>query len=192
VTPTLTGRLLVAAPSLRDPNFERTVVLIVEHGDEGAVGVVLNRPSAASVSEILPRWAHLAFEPAMVFVGGPVALDGVICLGRSAAGPEAEPGAGASWRPLSEDLGTFDLEGEPPGPAWPGPPAGGLRVFAGHAGWGPAQLEGEVEAGGWIVVDALAGDAFAPAPDDLWPVVLRRQGGALARVANFPDDPSAN
>lgn len=179
--------MLVAAPSLRDPNFDRTVVLVVEHGEEGAMGVVLNRPSEAGVSEILPRWSHLAAKPSRVFVGGPVALNGVICLARSATGPQPEPGAG--WRRLFHGLGTIDLEGDPDDA---GPGVDEIRMFAGHAGWGPGQLEGEVEEGAWIVVDALADDPFAVEPDDLWPRVLRRQGGALARLANFPDDPTAN
>ncbi len=166
-----TGQLLVATPSLRDPNFERTVVFIIEHSDEGAVGVVLNRPSDAAVSAILPTWDYLAVPPAVVFLGGPVALNGVICLGRSA---------------LGQALGPVDLELDADDAL------AGIRVFAGHAGWGPTQLEEEVEAGGWLVLDALVDDAFAGAPEELWPLVLRRQGGALARLAHFPDDPSSN
>ncbi len=206
------GRLVVASPALRDPNFERTVVLVVEHGDEGAVGVILNRPSESAVSEILPIWEHLAAQPSVVFLGGPVAQNGVICLGRS--GPGGTTGAGAGWRPLFGGLGSVDLDTDPddlgpsgpqsgvsgpsgpqsgvPGPGGPGTVVGGIRLFAGHAGWGPGQLEGEVEAGAWFVLEALADDAVVSAPEDLWPMVLRRQGGALARVANFPDDPSAN
>jgi len=171
VTSDFTGRLLVAVPALRDPNFERTVVLVIEHGDAGAVGVVLNRPSDAAVSAILPTWDYLAVPPAMVFLGGPVALNGVICLGRSAEG---------------QALGPVDLEIDPDDAL------AGIRVFAGHAGWGATQLEGEVEAGGWLVLDALVDDTFTDAPETLWSLVLRRQGGALARLANFPDDPSSN
>lgn len=181
MTATFTGRLLVAAPSLRDPNFERAVVLVVAHGEEGALGVVLNRPSETSVSEILPRWEHLAAEPSVVFLGGPVAVDGVICLGRT--GSAQGTGTGLL---LLAGLETVDLEGGDP------LPVGDIRVFAGHAGWGPTQLEDEVEAGAWFVVDAVADDALAPAPEELWPEVLRRQGGALARLANFPDDPTTN
>ncbi len=192
------GRLLVASPSLRDPNFERTVVLVVEHGEEGAVGVILNRPSESAVSEILPVWEHLAAAPSVVFLGGPVAQNGVICLGRP--GPGATAGAGAGWRPLFGGLGSVDLDTDPDalgpsgmtGPGVPGTVVGGIRLFAGHAGWGPSQLEDEVAAGAWFVLDALADDAVFSVPEDLWPMVLRRQGGSLARVANFPDDPSAN
>ncbi|MEN3315853.1 MAG: putative transcriptional regulator [Acidimicrobiaceae bacterium] len=181
MTAPLTGRLLVAAPALRDPNFDRTVVLIVAHGDEGAVGVVLNRPSVATVSDILPTWDWLASAPPVVFLGGPVALTGVICLGRS---PQSEVTAG--WRPLFAGLGTVDLEVEPDDALT------GIRVFAGHAGWTAAQLEGEIDEGAWFVLDALVDDAFDPAPEALWTKVLRRQGGALARVANFPADPAMN
>jgi len=189
VTPSFTGRLLVAAPLLRDPNFERSVVLVVEHGEDGALGVVLNRPSDAAVSEILPTWDYLAVRPPVVFLGGPVALNGVICLGTPRGGAARAQGGsehGPGWRPLFGGLGTVDLDVEPDDALT------GIRVFAGHAGWGPAQLEGEVEAGGWFVVDAVDDDAFSVAPESLWPVVLRRQGGALARLANFPDDPASN
>ncbi len=188
MTPMFKGRLLVAAPSLRDPNFERTVVLVVEHGDDGAVGVVLNRPSEAAVSEILPAWHHMVVEPAVVFVGGPVALSGAICLGRSGSQPDGDAG----WRRLFGDLGIVDLDADPGGFGGPSDAAGGVRVFAGHAGWGPGQLEGEVEVGAWFVLDAWDDDASTAEPESLWSTVLRRQGGAMARVANFPDDPSAN
>ncbi|MGI8775965.1 MAG: YqgE/AlgH family protein [Acidimicrobiales bacterium] len=181
MTASLTGRLLVAAPALRDPNFERTVVLVVAHGDEGAVGVVLNRPSDSDVSDILPTWHGLATPPPVVFFGGPVALTGVICLGRSDQ-PEVRPG----WQPLFSGLGTVDLEADPDEALT------GVRVFAGHAGWSPTQLEAEVGEGAWFVLDALPGDAFVPVPENLWSTVLHRQGGALARVANFPTDPAMN
>jgi len=181
MTVSLTGRLLVAAPVLRDPNFERTVVLVVAHGEEGAVGVVLNRPSDSAVSDILPGWHHLAAPPPVIFFGGPVALTGVICLGRSDQA-EIRPG----WQPLFSGLGTVDLEADPDDALT------AIRVFAGHAGWSPTQLEGEVGEGAWFVLDALPDDVFGSAPGTLWPSVLRRQGGAMARVANFPTDPAMN
>ncbi|MFN2608968.1 MAG: YqgE/AlgH family protein [Acidimicrobiales bacterium] len=179
----LTGRLLVASPAMRDPNFERTVVLVLEHGDDGALGVVLNRPSGTDLFEALPRWDALAAAPHVVFVGGPVAPSAAICLGR--------PGGGGheGCQPLFDGLCSVDLERDPAELARP--PAH-IRVFAGYAGWGPGQVEGEVEAGAWYVLDALPGDALSPQPTDLWAAVLRRQGGTLALLVNFPADPTMN
>lgn len=178
-----TGRLLVAAPTLRDPNFDRAVVLILEHGDE-ALGVVVNRPSETGLIAALPPWEALAADPRVVFVGGPVAPSAAIGLGRVAGDADAD-----GCQPLFAGLGTVDLERDPTELA--SPPAG-IRVFAGYAGWGPMQLEGEVDAGAWHVLDVLPGDVLSPCPADLWPTVLRRQGGSIAMLANFPPDPTMN
>jgi len=180
----LKGRLLVAAPGMLDPNFDRTVVLLLEHSADGAVGVVLNRPSDTDVSDPLPAWADVAAPPAVVFTGGPVVPDGALALGR--AGEGAEPD---HWTPLFGGLGLVQLDD-----AAAGPRVGvdRLRVFAGHAGWTSGQLEAEVAAGGWIVVDAEADDAFAADPVDLWRRVLARQPGRLAWFANCPPDPRVN
>jgi len=180
----LSGRLLVAAPSLRDPNFDRTVVLVVEHTEEGALGLVLNRPSDTDLAAALPGWEGVAAEPSVVFVGGPVAPTAAIALGSAAAGDEVE-----GWRPLFDGIGSVDLERDPEELAVP---VHDVRVFAGYAGWAPSQLEAEVEAGAWYVVDARPDDTRSGRPDDLWSAVLRRQGGPLAVVANFPPDPSMN
>ena len=184
MTDLLAGRLLVAAPALRDPNFERTVVLVVEHAEEGALGVVLNRPSDTHLAAALPRWEAVAAHPSVVFVGGPVAPTAAIGLGAAAAGDEAE-----GWRPLFAGIGSIDLDHDPEDLAVP---VRDVRVFAGYAGWSSGQLEEEVESGAWYVVDAFPDDARCAEPDDLWSAVLRRQGGALALVANFPPDPSMN
>lgn len=184
MTTSFKTRLLVAAPALSDPNFDRTVVLVLEHSADGALGLVLNRPSELALSEALPGWEPLATGPAVVFVGGPVVPTGAVCLARSAGGAEGE-----GWQPLFDDIGTVDLERRPDDVAGT---VVGLRVFAGHAGWGPTQLEGEVEMGAWFVLDALPGDAVSARPGELWESVLRRQGGALARVAAFPPDPTMN
>jgi putative transcriptional regulator len=178
----LTGRLLVAAPALRDPNFDRTVVLLLDHNDEGAVGLVLNRPSATAVDDALPQWGDRATEPSVVFVGGPVSPTSAICL--AGATVPARDG----WQPLFGSLGTLDLARDPDEVAdidW-------LRVFAGYAGWGAGQLEGEIAEGAWFVVDVQPGDAVCVQPGTLWRDVLRRQPGALAAVANFPADLAVN
>jgi putative transcriptional regulator len=180
------GRLLVAAPVMQDPNFDHTVILVLEHGQEGALGIVLNRPTDADVFSALPRWESLAAEPTVIFVGGPVSPSAAICLARAADGGawEAE-----GWKPLFHGLGTVDLERDPEDL---GMPVERMRVFAGYAGWGPGQLDDEIEEGAWFVLDALPGDALSAEPTTLWEAVLRRQGGQLAIVANFPSDPSLN
>ncbi len=194
------GRLLVASPDLGDPNFERTVVLLLEHGDEGALGVVLNRPSELDLAEPLPEWARAAAHPSVVFIGGPVAPSAAVCLARL-----GRRGVAAGWRPLlgprgpfrghpsvgfaGGPVGTLDLDSDPDDTI---PRLDEIRVFAGYAGWGPGQLEGEIADGGWFVVDADPGDPLSPAPERLWGTVLRRQRGALALYAGYPPDPTLN
>lgn len=180
----LTGRLLVATPVLGDPNFDRTVVLVLEHSDEGAVGLVLNRPSETAVGEPLPEWDEVAASPSVIFVGGPVAQTAVIGLARHGG---SEPIEG--WRPLGAGVGIVDLAGRPDEVA---SSIEDLRLFAGYAGWGHLQLEAEIDAGAWWVVDAMPYDACHPHPERLWSTVLGRQPGRLAMYANFPEDPSAN
>jgi len=179
-----TGRLLVASPSLGDPNFARTVVLLLDHDEDGTLGVVLNRPTAVEVRDILPPWADLAAVPDVVFQGGPVALD-------SAIGVAAVPGEGEplGWRHVHDRLGLVDLDAPPEILA---AELGGLRIFAGYAGWSSGQLEDEMAQGAWYVVEAEAGDAFSAEPEALWRSVLRRQSGELALVATYPEDPSLN
>ncbi len=184
----LTGRLLVASPALPDPNFDRTVVLLLAHGEEGAAGVVLNRPSAMGVGEPLPKWERLAAEPPVVFVGGPVAPGGAICLA-TAPEPVPDPGEAAGWTPLLDDLGTVDLERDPDDV---GIGVTAVRVFAGYAGWGAGQLEREISVGAWFVLPARRGDAMSDDPGGLWKRVLRRSGGRLALVAAYPADPELN
>ena len=186
--PSLAGRLLVAIPTLPDPNFERSVVLVLDHDGDGAVGVILNRPTDASLPVQLPGWASLAAAPAVVFLGGPVAPDAAIGVAR-AEPAVAQEGFLPLPGPHRAALGTVDLSLVPDEAA---PTVTDVRVFAGYAGWGAGQLEGELARGDWIVVDGEPGDPFSDDPDDLWRAVLRRQPGPLARLARFPDDPSLN
>lgn len=181
---TLRGRLLVAEPTLLDPNFHRTVVFLIEHGDDGALGVVLNRPSETPVAEIVPIWAPYVSDPAVVHVGGPVTPEGAICLARCAV-----PSASPLWQPLVGEIGALDLNGDPSDA-----PSGitGLRVFAGYAGWTGGQLEAELELDGWFVVNASDSDPSDPDPATLWRRVLARQPNALRRFAAFPEDLSVN
>ncbi len=181
----LQGKLLVAAPSLLDPNFARTVVLMLAHGDQGALGLVLNRPTITDVSSPLPEWESLATEPAVVFVGGPVS-EGTICLARVKS-EVSVPSSG--YLALQGTLGTVDLESDP---AFVAPWIERLRIFAGYAGWGEGQLESEMEAGAWWAVDAREEDIFSEEPARLWKHVLRRQGGLLALASAYPADPALN
>lgn len=180
------GRLLVATPNLGDPNFERTVILLLEHSREGALGVVLNRPSELDVAEPLPEWARVAAHPSVVFIGGPVAPSAAVCLARLGRFAGAE-----GWRPVGLDgpVGTLDLDSDPDEAI---AHIDEIRVFAGYAGWGPGQLEDEIAEGGWFVVDADPADPLSPAPERLWDIVLRRQRGTLALFAAYPADPTMN
>ena len=172
------GRLLVASPLLLDPNFYKTVVFMLQHGSEGAVGIVLNRPSEELVESHLPEWSRRTEDHPVVFVGGPV--EPAVAIGMVRADRPSEPTA-------LREVGLVDLGGDPAG-ATPGP----VRVFSGYSGWGPGQVEAEVAEGAWFVVEALADDLFTPDPADLWSTVLRRQVGTTAMWASFPLDPSMN
>jgi putative transcriptional regulator len=180
----LTGRLLVAAPALDDPNFERAVVLILDHDEDGAIGVVLNRASSVPVRETLVDWAELAAAPPVVFGGGPVEPTAVVALG--VATPVATPDTGAAILgrvrlvDLDQDVSLAASELER------------VRIFAGYAGWAPDQLEDEVDQGAWFAVDADPDDVFTDDPAGLWHAVLRRQPGELRLLATYPADPSLN
>ncbi|WP_419995377.1 YqgE/AlgH family protein [Streptomyces boninensis] len=190
----LTGRLLVATPSLADPNFERSVVLLLDHDDEGSLGVVLNRPTPVDVGDVLQAWAELAGDPGVVFQGGPVSLDSALGIA-VVPGPESVAAGGSvgdgplGWRRVHGAIGLVDLDAPPELLA---AELGALRIFAGYAGWGPGQLEDELSEGAWYVVESEPGDVSSPAPEGLWRAVLRRQRNELAMVATYPDDPSLN
>ncbi|CAM3561486.1 YqgE/AlgH family protein [Stackebrandtia soli] len=181
----LVGRLLVATPALQDPNFERTVVLLVSHEPGGSLGVVLNRATEVPVAEVLGEWSHLTGEPSVLFEGGPVQPEAAIALGWLRDDSAEHSG----FKPFAGRLGTLDLAADPGSIS---ALLDGVRVFAGYASWGPRQLTGEIEEGAWMVFDSLPGDPFATRPDDLWPMVWKRQGGLLAAVAQYPADPSMN
>lgn len=181
----LVGRLLVATPVLDDPNFRRSVVLLLDHNDEGALGIVVNRPLEVDVAAVLPGWQPYATTPGLLFQGGPVALDsalGVVAV----PGDDEEP---VGVKRIIGSLGLVDLD-TPPEIIAGG--VAGLRIFAGYAGWGAGQLEKEISEGAWYVVEAEPRDPFTDAPRQLWRQVLRRQRGDLAFVSTFPEDPTLN
>jgi putative transcriptional regulator len=181
--PSHRGRLLVAAPPLVDPNFDRTVVMMLEHGDDGGLGVVLNRRSETTIDDVFPEWHELVTPPGVVFAGGPVSTDAVIALARR-RDVELE-----GFVQVLGDLGTIDLADDP---LRIGASLETLRVFAGYAGWTPGQLEAELAQGAWFVVALAPGDPFVAAPERLWRDVLRRQRGRLALFSNYPEDATVN
>ena len=184
------GQLVVATPQLGDPNFARTVVLLLQADeDDGALGLVLNRPTGTEVGEVLPDWAPLAAGPPVVFTGGPVQPNAAICLGRGRLDGTAVASFSVLEGVPGTSVGTVDLDAAPQDVL---PAVAQVRVFAGYAGWGAGQLEAEVEEGAWWVLDALPADAFSADPDALWAAVLRRQGPPIAFAAGYPADPTLN
>lgn len=181
----LTGRLLVATPGLLDPQFLRTVVLVLDHDQDGSIGVVLNRPSELRVADGLPGWELLAHEPPVIFHGGPVSPGAAICLGHRRADAPAPDG----FRPVTDRIGLIDLD-RTADELFPAVDA--ARVCSGYAGWSPGQLEEEIDEGAWFVVDARAGDVTSSEPDRLWQTVLRRQPAPLSWVSLCPLDPALN
>jgi putative transcriptional regulator len=176
------GRLIVATPLLGDPHFARTVVYLLEHDGGGTVGVVLNRPSHTPVGQVLPDWHDAVSGPAVVFGGGPVQPDGALCLGELDSDT-------AYMREVVDGVATVDLDGDV---AVVAPIARRLRVFAGHAGWAPGQLEREIAEGAWWVLAGSPDDLFSERPREMWRLVLRRQPPPLNLMSTFPPDPSLN
>jgi putative transcriptional regulator len=177
----LRGHLLVASPGLLDPNFRRAVVLVTEHTEEGAAGLVLNRPSPVDVVEAVPQLEPVVDDGDPVWVGGPVQPEAVLVLGEFLDPDDAAV-------PLFDTLGfpsLADPEDIPPATTR-------RRVFAGYAGWGAGQLEAEVAEEDWILEPARPDDAFTEDPEDLWSDVLRRKGGVYELVARMPEDPRVN
>ncbi|QIK74082.1 YqgE/AlgH family protein [Nocardioides piscis] len=182
VTP---GMLLVATHLLADPNFARSVVLLLDVNAEGALGVVLNRPSEVLVADVLEGWGPLCAPPEVLFSGGPVSRDGAVAVAM-VRDPEQEP---IGFRAISGQVGMLDLD--TPIELLDGGLLG-LRVFAGYAGWGAQQLRGEIDEGSWHVVPGEPSDAFRADPRWLWRDVLQRQPGQLAWHATRPTDPDLN
>jgi putative transcriptional regulator len=181
----LTGKLLVATPRLGDPNFTRAVILVLEHGDTGALGLVLNHPMSVPVAEILDAWHGEAEKapPAVMFSGGPVSPGAIIGLVRALGAVQPE-----GWHDVLGQIGTVDLSVPPEDQ----PELDGVRLFSGYSGWSADQLDDEIEEGSWFCLDAMEVDLLSEEPETLWHDVLQRQGGQLALLATFPPHPSVN
>jgi putative transcriptional regulator len=171
---TVTGKLLIASPSMPD-YFHRTVILLVEHSDQGAFGLVLNRPSETTVGEASPELAELVGDQHLIFIGGPVQPNAVTAIGE-------HPDPSDATKLIVGGVGMVDLDNPPE--------LTRIRVFAGYAGWSEGQLDGELEQEAWIVEDVHPDDPFADG--DLWAAVLRRKGGEYSLLARMPPDPSVN
>lgn len=178
----LRAHLLIAAPQLIDPNFHRSVVMVAEHSEEGALGLVLNRPTDVVAADAAPELAELTEPGDVVYAGGPVGASSVIVLADFADPDEAALIVHGS-------VGFVAAGSEPD---WSELSIRRARVFAGHSGWGPRQLEAELEREDWIVEPMRGDELFAPHAEDLWGDVLGRKGGQYALVARMPDDPSQN
>jgi putative transcriptional regulator len=176
----LQGKLLVSSPALHDPNFRKTVVLIAHHDEEGAMGLVLSRPSEVAAVDAVPALDGLPGATDPVFVGGPVQPEAFMVLAEFEDVDEAAA-------PIMEQLGFMPADAEPEDLE-----IRRMRLFAGYSGWGEGQLEAELEEASWIVVDAQTDDAFAHDPDELWRTVLQRKGGPFELMIDMPFDPGLN
>lgn len=177
----LRGQLLIAGPTLEDPNFRRTVVLICVHGEEGALGLVLNRPSELMLGDAVPELTGALGDQGRLWLGGPVAPDSVVLLAEF-----VEPGESlviAGELGLVTDGAGLDSLGER---------TRRMRAFVGHAGWAPGQLDAEVERDDWILAPLRAADPFDQAAETMWSGALEAMGGRFALVARMPEDPSLN
>ncbi len=181
---TTAGKLLIATPAIGDGNFEQSVIYILHHDTDGALGVIINHPTQLAVAELLPRWGDLATEPPVIFTGGPVETNGFIGVGRLLGElPEELIGVPGT------DLVTVDLESDP---VLTGAHIDRLRLFRGYAGWGAHQLDTELAAGAWFTVPSLESDMWSAEAEGLYEQVLLRQRGELRWFANAPLDPSQN
>lgn len=184
----LTGRLLVAVPHPHDSDdddiFARSVVFVLQHGADGAQGLVLTCPLEAGVDDVLPGWQSLVSTPDRLFQGGPVGLDLAIALANVPGHAEV---LGATR--LFGSLSLVDLDA---------PQAllvrelAGMRVFAGSSAWDAGQLDSEIAQGVWLIVEAEIGDCFDANPDTLWERVLHRQPFPVNLLASYPEDPTLN
>lgn len=170
--PPIPGKLLISSPSMSDLNFDRTVVYVLEHHGEGALGLVLNRPAPIDLTEALPLWAPLAVDPPVLFIGGPVSPGGALALARARADEVPE-----GFTPVLGAVGLLDLEVDPRSLSGR---LDALRIFSGYSGWGPGQLDRELDGGAWFVIDAEPEDPFTASPDGLWAAALKREQGVDA------------
>ena len=166
----LRGNCLVAAKSLRDPNFHKTVVLLLEHGEQGATGLIMNRPSSIKVSHALSGHFTLPEMDDVVFVGGPVEPLALLMLHNADLFPETETspvpglfiGTDASFEQVLQSCGAEGTNRPL------------FRIFSGYSGWGPGQLEGEIDRGDWLTYPGCCDLLFRADPYEVYEVVLKK------------------
>ena len=190
----LSCKALLATPVIGDERFAQAVILIVNHDDDGALGLVLNEPGYVAVAETLPVWADRTGPPALVFMGGPMSTDRALGLARLDVDTPADRGGPAftglpGWPDTDDTVGLVDLSADPGDLA---ASVHSVRVFAGYAGWGPGQLESELSVGAWWTTAVRAADVLGDDPSTLWTRVVARQPGSRALFARFPGDPGLN
>jgi putative transcriptional regulator len=178
----LQGQLLIASPTMSDPNFARTVVAIANHDADGALGIVLNRPSDTEVVEAVPELEGVIDGDEVVYVGGPVQPASIVVLAEFEDPDEAAFLVVEGIGLVSDRTGLDRLDTA----------TARRRIYAGYTGWGPGQLESELERDDWIVEPAQPEDVFDDDPLDLWGRVLERKGGQFRLIARMPIDPSVN
>lgn len=181
---TTRGQLLVATPLIDAGTFFRAVVLMLNHDEDGALGVILNRPLAADIEEFFPNISELVSSPMLLFRGGPVDVESALAVGILQG--DQEP---IGWQTMAGNFGLVDLAIPS---ALVSKEIQGVRVFAGYAGWSAGQLEAEIEEGSWLVVPSRPEDLVSANPEGLWQEVLGRQTGDVRLYASFPDDPNLN
>ncbi len=171
-----TGKILIAQRDLPDPNFTRTVVLIVELNNEGTVGLILNRRSDVTLASVFERITPHEGSSPVFYVGGPLQIDGVIGLLRADTGPKDTHHV---FGDIYVTSGRESLEDMVAAGADPSR----FRAYLGYAGWGPGQLERETAQGSWRVLKSVAGTVFDPNPDSLWDRLINQTDGLSARLA---------
>jgi len=177
----LRGKLLVASPALSDPSFDRAVVLMTEHSEDGAMGIVLNQPADSAARDLMPSLEEIAHDDPL-FIGGPVQPQAVVLLA------EFADTSAAAWIVVADvGLASADTEFDDLGDA-----VRRGRFYAGYSGWGPGQLEAEIELDSWIIEPPLPAELFPDDPESLWSDVLARKGGSYMLISRMPEDPSLN
>ncbi|MFQ5780263.1 MAG: YqgE/AlgH family protein [Nitrospiria bacterium] len=176
------GKFLVAMPMLNDPNFRQTVVLICEHGREGTLGVVVNRPTEIAVSTLVDDFPDVTGTE-RIYSGGPIAKNGMLILCRGNMAYESHPILEGVF--VAKDLDTLKIPGALG-------PDGEIRCYLGYGGWAPGQLEDEIQSGAWSVLPSDSTLIFDAEPTILWPQLMRRLGSRWALYASMPLDPSMN
>ncbi len=193
-TPFLEGQFLISETELMDPNFMQTVVYLVEHNENGALGFVVNRRSETNLNELLPDFVDQPAGEIEVYVGGPVEQMYLFTLHSGLPANRTSDAAssvldGVILEPDFSVIKEFLLNEWPELPAEDRPE---IRFYAGYAGWAPGQLEEEIDHKAWVVIPASPGIVFAPNPEESWKNALRKKGGIYWVVAETGSKPSLN